>query len=209
MQGFIDYEQHLTDDWLELDKVDIPPLPPGLESFAPQVAALVDSLHLHIPLPDDGRKPKRIPLNQANFEKKAFQELWDRINHKAVYQVEFDSAELVAKGIDALDQQLHVTPLQYVVQAGEQNVALEADDLSKGEAFTVSETTTHTETATASSQVKYDLLGEIHREDPADPSHSKQYPAGRATGQLLRSTDRIPSSSSPTRRGSSTSRRPR
>ena len=159
VQGFIDYEQHLTDDWLELDKAEIPPLPSGLESFAPQVAALVDSLHL--PLPDDGRKPKRIPLNQANFEKKAFQELWGRINHKAVYQVEFDSAELVAKCTDALDRQLHVTPLQYVVQAGEQTAALEADDLAKGEAFAASETTTHTETATASSQVKYDLLGEI------------------------------------------------
>lgn len=161
VQGFIDYEQHLTDDWLELDKADIPPLPSGLESFAPQVADLVDSLHLDVPLPGDGRKPKRIPLNQANFEKKAFQELWGRINHKAVYQVEFDSAELVAKCIDALDRQLHVTPLQYVVQAGEQNAAFEADDLATGKAFAVSETTTHTETATASSQVKYDLLGEI------------------------------------------------
>lgn len=161
VQGFIDYEQHLTDDWLELDKADIPPLPSGLESFAPQVAALVDSLHFDIPLPDDGRKPKRIPLNQANFEKKEFQELWGRINHKAVYQVEFDSAELVAKCTDALDRQLHVTPLQYVVQAGEQTAALESDDLAKGEAFAVSETTTHTETATASSQVKYDLLGEM------------------------------------------------
>ena len=161
VQGFIDYEQHLTDEWLELDKAEIPPLPSGLEGFAPQIAALIDSLHLDIPLPDDGRKPKRIPLNQANFEKKAFQELWGRINHKAVYQVEFDSAELVTKCADALDRQLHVTPLQYVVQAGEQNAALEADDLSKGEAFAVSDTTTHTETATASSQVKYDLLGEI------------------------------------------------
>lgn len=161
VQGFIDYEHHLTEDWLELEKTDIPPLPSGLESFAPQVAALVDSLHLDIPLPEDGRKPKRIPLNQANFEKREFQELWGRINHKAVYQVEFDSAELVAKCTGALDRQLHVTPLQYVVQAGEQTAALEADDLAKGEAFAVSETTTHTETATVSSQVKYDLLGEI------------------------------------------------
>ena len=161
VQGFIDYEQHLTDEWLGLDKADIPPLPSGLEGFAPQIAELIDSLHLDIPVPDDGRKPKRIPLNQANFEKKAFQELWGRINHKAVYQVEFDSAELVTKCVDALDRQLHVTPLQYVVQAGEQNAALEADDVSKGEAFAVSDTTTHTEMATASSQVKYDLLGEI------------------------------------------------
>ncbi|MCP4306934.1 MAG: DEAD/DEAH box helicase family protein [bacterium] len=161
VNGFIDYEQHLTDKWLDRANIDLPELPGGLDQFHYQVAELIDSLHLDIPLPDDGRKPKRIPLNQANFAKKEFQELWDRINHKAVYQVEFDSAELVLKCIGALDRLLHVTPLQYIVQAGEQNAALEADDLAKGEAFAVSETTTHTETATASSQVKYDLLGEI------------------------------------------------
>ena len=49
------------------------------------------------PMPADGRKPKKIPLNEANFKKKEFQELWGRINHKAVYQVEFDSAELIAQ----------------------------------------------------------------------------------------------------------------
>jgi len=161
VNGFIDYEQHLTDKWLDRANIDLPELPGGLDQFHYQVAELIDSLHLDIPLPDDGRKPKRIPLNQANFAKKEFQELWGRINHKAVYQVEFDSAELVTKCIGALDRQLHVTPLQYIVQAGEQNAAPEPDDLAKGEAFAVSETTTHTETATASSQVKYDLLGEI------------------------------------------------
>ncbi len=161
MQGFIDYEQHLTDEWLDLDKADIPPLPPGLDSFAPQVAALVDSLHIDIPLPADGRKPKRIPLNAANFGKKEFQELWRRINHKAVYQVEFDSRELIAKCIEALDKQLHVVSLQYVVQVGQQNAVADADSMAKGTTFTVSNTTTHSESASASSQVKYDLLGEI------------------------------------------------
>ena len=58
---------------------------------------LVDALYLDVPQPTDGRKPKKIPLNEANFEKKEFQELWGRINHKAVYQVEFDSAELIGK----------------------------------------------------------------------------------------------------------------
>jgi type III restriction enzyme len=43
---------------------------------------------------EDGRKPKLNPLNE-NFEKKEFQELWRRINQKAVYRVEFDSEELV------------------------------------------------------------------------------------------------------------------
>ncbi|MCX6499547.1 MAG: DEAD/DEAH box helicase family protein [Arthrobacter sp.] len=122
---------------------------------------LVEMLYLDVPLPIDARKPKKIPLNEANFAKKEFQALWGRINHKAIYQVEFDSQELIRKCIEVLDKHLNVTAMQYVVQAGEQRESLEAGDLTSGVGFTVSSTKTHTESVTAGSQVKYDLLGEI------------------------------------------------
>lgn len=158
---FIDHEEHLTDKWLDRANIDMPELPAGLHEFHYQVAELVDSLHLDIPEPTDGRKPKRIPLNEANFAKKEFQELWGRINHKAVYQVEFDSAELIGKCVASLDQKLEVTTLQYIVHSGEQKAAIEADELKDGDSFSVTKSETHAETKTASSQVKYDLLGEI------------------------------------------------
>jgi type III restriction enzyme len=122
---------------------------------------LVDVLYLDVPLPIDDRKPKKIPLNEANYAKKEFQELWARINHKAVYQVEFDSQELIPKCITVLDKHLIVAAMQYVVQAGQQRESLEAGDLTSGAGFNVLSTKTHTETVTAGSQVKYDLLGEI------------------------------------------------
>jgi len=162
INGFIDYENQLTDKWLHRDAdTELPPLPAGLDAFHYQVAEVIDSLDAQIPLPTDGRKPKRIPINEKNFAKKEFQELWGRINHKAVYQVAFDSTELIAKCVAALDAKLSVTALQYVVQKGTQAAALEADDLGKGTGFSVEETTTHAETTTASSQVRYDLIGEI------------------------------------------------
>lgn len=122
---------------------------------------LVDMLYLDVPLPIDDRKPKKIPLNEANFGKKEFQALWSRINRKAIYQVEFDSQELIRKCISALDKHLNVAAMQYVVQAGQQRESLEAGDLTTGAGFRVSSTQTHSETVTASSEVKYDLLGEI------------------------------------------------
>ncbi|MFJ9978347.1 type III restriction-modification system endonuclease [Streptomyces cyaneofuscatus] len=132
-------------------------LQPLIESILP----LVDELDLALPEPQDDRKPKKIPLNEVNFEKREFQELWSRINHKAVYQVEFDSQELIRKCVAALEQHLHVAPTQYVVQAGRQGEQLEADQLTSGMGFAVTSTETHNETVTAGSQVKYDLLGEI------------------------------------------------
>jgi type III restriction enzyme len=122
---------------------------------------LVDALYLDIPKPSDGRKPKKIPFNEANFKKREFQELWGRINHKAVYQVEFDSDELIKNCVRTLDTSLNVTVMQYLVEAGKQVVGLEVEQLEAGTGFKVSETKVEHSAVSAGSRVKYDLLGEI------------------------------------------------
>ena len=93
-------------------------LPPELQPYAEQVFQLIDSVFSDAQLPeiDDDRKGKINPLN-ANFEKKEFQELWSRINRKAVYTVDFETPELIEKCIKTLDKELKVTPLQYTVSA--------------------------------------------------------------------------------------------
>ena len=136
-------------------------LPGDLKPHAEQIYRLIDSVYSDAQLPDveDGRKHKTNPLN-TNFEKKEFQELWRRINQKAVYRVEFNSGELMRECISALDRQLRVTPLQYVVQAGVQNEGLSHEEIKKGEAFKVTETTTE-RGASAHSSAKYDLVGKV------------------------------------------------
>ena len=124
------------------------------------VFPLIDAVYLNVPVASDARKPKTIPLND-NFAKKEFIELWSRINHKAVYQVEFDSDELIGKCVTAIDTQLKVAAMQYVVQKGQQKTELDANDLTAGAGFDVVSTSTQVETTSASSQVRYDLLGEI------------------------------------------------
>jgi len=81
--------------------------------------------------------------------------------HKSVYQVEFDSDELIGKCVTELDAHLKVAAMQYVVQKGQQKAEMDADDLAGGAGFDVVSTSTQVDTTTASSQVKYDLLGEI------------------------------------------------
>lgn len=161
VNGFVDYEQRLTAKWTSRAEVDLPPMPAGLEEYHYQVMELVDSLHLDVPQPTDGRKPKRIPFNEANFNKREFQEMWGRINHKAVYQVEFDSTELVANCIQVLDKSLNISVMQYLVEAGKQVVGLEVEQLQAGTGFKVSETKVEHSAVSAGSTVKYDLLGEI------------------------------------------------
>lgn len=158
---YIDYQHLLTDNWLSRTDQEIPELPSELAPYHYQIAELIDSLQVELPEPTDGRKPKRIPLNDSNFNKKEFRELWNRINCKSVYHVKFDSKELVDSCIETLDSRLRVSPIQYVIQAGEQRAEFDVEDLAEGKGFDLSSTTTHTESVTASSQVKYDLLGEV------------------------------------------------
>lgn len=137
-------------------------LPEELVPHAEQMFLLIDSVFSANQLPQigDDRKPKTNPLN-ANFEKKEFQELWARINHKAVYRVEFDSAELIANCIKTLNKELRVSPLQYTIQTGIQGDQITDGQLKAGESFTVQNTVTEAHYASIHSSVRYDLLGKI------------------------------------------------
>lgn len=161
--GYVDHKGHVTAAYRVAKDAGTLALPEAedLRDVFEYVWPLVDSLYLDLPLPANGRELKKIPLNRDNFDKEEFQELWGRINHKAIYQVEFDSQELIRKCIRELDLHLNVATMQYVVEVGEQRKSLEAGDLTSGTGFNVSTTRTHSETTTASSEVNYDLLGEI------------------------------------------------
>jgi type III restriction enzyme len=113
-----------------------------------------------IPKPDNELTTKVNRLN-ANFEKKEFQELWNKINRKAVYSVHFDSEELIRKCINKLDKELNIAPLQYVVTKGEQKAETSYEELLSGEAFRLSENTTEQVNTSVLSVVKYDLIGKI------------------------------------------------
>ncbi len=136
-------------------------LPPELALHAEQILGLIASVfsESQLPLPENDSKTKTNPRN-ANFEKKEFKALWNRINRKAVYRVAFDSKELIRNCIRVLDEELHVTPLTYTIQKGEQIAEATYDQLKSGQAFKTRETTTEYGTS-VHSMVTYDLLGKI------------------------------------------------
>ncbi len=159
---FTDDDDAITDEYHQAkDSGDLPGFAEDLEPFRDQIIELIDSVFDDSKLPkiDDGRKPKTNPLND-NFKRKEFQELWSRINRKAVYRVEFDSAELIEKAVKALDSELRVTPLQYTVQRGEQAAAVTDEQLKAGESFKVTDTSTE-RAGSVYSNVAYDLVGKV------------------------------------------------
>lgn len=91
-----------------------------------------------------------------NAAKTEFKRLWAEINHRYVYTVHYDSEELIKKSIAAIDKDLTVTKMKYVVITGEQG----DDDLE----FTGKQTTSRQDLREVStSTVPYDLVGDIAR----------------------------------------------
>ena len=137
-------------------------LPAELLAYAPQILQLIDRVFSDVQLPaiGDDRKAKTNALN-ANFKKQEFQALWGKINHKAAYTVHFDTDELVRKCVAALDKELLVKPMTYVIERGTQTDQASYEGLQSGTAFKVQETAREEYKHSAHSAVQYDLIGKL------------------------------------------------
>ena len=136
--------------------------PDELAPYADQILGLINSVFTESQLPPIGDARNLKPnMTNDNFKKKEFLELWRRINHKAVYRVEFDSSELIQNSIRTLDNELKVAPLQYIVQAGIQDKQITDSQIKNGESFLLKETASANYGTSIHSAVAYDLLGKI------------------------------------------------
>lgn len=163
---YIDEDDHVTDKYrTDLENGVLAPLPDSCSEIAEGVHALVQSIFDEHALDDmirDGHDTKiqENALND-NFYKKEFQTLWNYINHKYAYKVEFDSEELIRKAIAHIDEQMFVTKLQYTVTIGSQGDELDSEKLKSGEGFVAEESKTYTLERPKGSFVRYDLVGKI------------------------------------------------
>ena len=161
--GYVDHQRQIVEKYHAAKSEEaLAELPEDLKAIAPQVIELIDSVFSKPSVNrffDDARKPKTNPLN-GNFKKKQFQKLWSRINKKAMYKVDFDSDELAEKCVYAIDRQLRVTPLQYVVETGGQTGEITHEKVHAGQTFKTTQTRNEFATS-AISTVTYDLLHEV------------------------------------------------
>jgi len=163
---YIDNEDNITDIYrTALANKTLAPLPEELKSMEEGIHTLIQGIFDESVLDhmiDNGHETKILnnKLNE-NFYKKEFQKLWNYINHKYAYMVEFDSNELIEKAIKHINENLYVSRLQYTVSQGEQLNIMSVYDVEKGTSFGFSKTKTQTLRNAETGQIKYDLIGKI------------------------------------------------
>jgi len=93
---------------------------------------------------------------------KEFKSLWERINSKTAYIVNFDSAQLIKNSIAGLDEKLKVHKIFYRVESGAQKTTItDKESIINNESFEKSEMDSTLAEAKANEGVKYDLLRKI------------------------------------------------
>ena len=111
-----------------------------------------DSVSIEDMIEDGNKSAEATNKLNDNFSKKEFQALWKEINHQYVYTVHYDSEELIKKAVEAIDRELAVTELKYIMTVGDQ------EDVDK---FGDTKTSTKAMGTVSTSTVAYDLVGEI------------------------------------------------
>ena len=164
--GYVDENHKITDKYLnDVQNKTCVPMPEALKPMEEGIHNLIQSIYdekIFDDMFEDGNKTKikENPLNE-NFAKKEFQELWNEINHKYAYTVEFESEELIKNSIQAINEKLFVQEVQYKVTVGVQKDKLDKYDLESGESFVKESAGVYKVENINSSSVPYDLLGKI------------------------------------------------
>ncbi|MBR5482235.1 MAG: DEAD/DEAH box helicase family protein [Bacteroidaceae bacterium] len=156
--GYIDEQKNITPTYREaVANGTVAPLPQKLQPIAEGVTQLVNSIFDPKALDDMVVEEKTTtPDNKLNknFDKDEFQALWNEINHQYVYQVSYDSNELIDKAVLYLNKDLEVKQLRYVMVEGTQDETEVAD-------FGNTRSQSRELTDVCTSTVKYDLVGDI------------------------------------------------
>ncbi|ENA1801208.1 DEAD/DEAH box helicase family protein [Flavobacterium psychrophilum] len=156
----LDDEDKITSDGKAKIESNQVPLPENLEPFREDITKLLKSIYTGdgINIEND-RNNVEVAVN-SNFHKKEFQDLWNRINIKSIYEVKFDTDKLIEDSKNRINKDLHIADRSYEVKEGvlEQTTKQKIDN---NEAIQVTSRATKKLDTDIYTNTVYDIIGEI------------------------------------------------
>lgn len=167
-RDYIDDEGVLTDTYFADKKNNALQFADAVEGCYASVADILDSVYSDRAVKiDDARSNNvELKLDEDKLAMPQFKALWNRINQKSAYVVDFDTDELIEKSIASLNANLRVASVFFKIETGSMEKIDSKEALASGSAF-VKEEAGHYNAKTAStvnSGVKYDLVGKLVEE---------------------------------------------
>lgn len=169
MNGYVDKNDNykITDKFVEDMENDKLEVMPELVGFEEQLGNLMKRLYSSNNtklVSDERRENIKTLVPNANFMKKEFQDLWNKINVKTIYEVSFNTVELIEKAVNAINLKLNINKMKVRITEGSQKESINSVSLNSNESMTESKSKVEVVEDFAPSQIQYDLIGELTRD---------------------------------------------
>ena len=163
---YVDENNHITPECRQAisDGTFVKPSGPELDPISDVIADIVKAAAEKRTKYEVGNGHAVTVKNRPNknFDKPEFRCLWDAINHKYIYHVDFDSQVLIGRAIDEINKRLEVERLSYTITTVALKDNLKLEDVTTGHSYEVDKIHSHRgQLSNIGSEVKYDLIGEI------------------------------------------------
>ncbi len=163
VNGYIDKKGVLTDKYYEDKANGELKVAEEVADSAASVIEIIDSIYDSRAMQPENARSNNVELevDERKLAMPEFKALWEKINSKSVYVVDFDTEELIRKSIDLLDRKLRVSKIYFKVETGAMEQIKSKEDLVNGASFVKEESASYCNVVAASSNVKYDLIGKL------------------------------------------------
>ncbi|MDU5350958.1 MAG: DEAD/DEAH box helicase family protein [Peptostreptococcus sp.] len=163
VNGYIDKNGVLTDKYYEDKANGELKVAEEVADSAASVIEIIDSIYdsRSVGIEDARKNNVELEVDEDKLAMPEFKALWNKINSKSVYVVDFDTDELIRKSIKSLDKKLIVSKIYFKVETGSMEQIKSKEELTSGVSFVKEESSSCGNVIAASSNVKYDLIGKL------------------------------------------------
>lgn len=163
VNGYIDKKGVLTDKYYEDKANGELKVAEEVADSAASVIEIIDSIYdsRSVEIEDARKNNVELEVDEDKLAMPEFKALWNKINSKSVYVVDFDTDELIRKSINSLDKKLIVSKIYFKVETGSMEQIKSKEELTSGLSFVKEDSSNYGNVIAASSNVKYDLIGKL------------------------------------------------
>ena len=162
--GYLDENDHLTEIFYRDKEDGKVSFGIALDSYRRDFLNILNCIYDATRMqPENARRyDVELRLDAEKLAMLEFKNLWEQINIRTAYAVDFDTEELVRKAIAALNLKLHVPKIFFRLEYGVMTEIRSKEELIEGTAFKKKESETYDEhPMPVNTSVKYDLIGKL------------------------------------------------
>lgn len=163
VNGYVDKKGILTDKYYKDKSNNEINIAEESDDITAPIIEIIDSIYdsRSIQLENARSNNVELELDESKLAMPEFKALWERINSKTVYVVDFDTDELVNNAINSLNKSLRVSAIYFKVELGTMEKIDSKSELIEGKSFIKEKAEEISNVIEVNSNVKYDLVGKL------------------------------------------------